>query len=1339
SGGNLLGTDEGVPTSLGGNEEPFGGSTTVNKDVEQPGLVDASDAPSHRNQVTLKVLKDLVCAVCLLLHDLIMNHGFFDAGERNNHRKKTTMNTDTCLALGSDGILNDVTHRVDAVMKVVSPSVVEETVAMECPAMNTPGVGPNPPPSTHKANASAGNAPGKPFYANATTGNPSRKKVNVHTLYTLGGIGIDLVVLVDSIRAISERFANTAYVSFLRKKVAYPVVTNYFIRNNPLSLKKWHPDENLLKEDVSTVPVWVKLYGVPVTAFSKDGLSVIFTKLVMPKLTREGHYTCNVRFEYEWKPSMCSSCKVFRHIHEECPKNTGAGEKKTVKKPSQTFQVVIRKKGVEPTIEVSNSNPFDVLNLVENDVEFGTNGGTTNLVSNGATSSGSSFMNINNDGEFASNTHVVPTGIMESDSEMEVVFDETANLRISTSGKDGSDKGYGTNSLLEQWRDSYPDSDDYDPYDDYMYENHDLSKHLQSICYDLDITNEKLVTFVTSLSAAANTKEEDTHGDANHATIEPGVLAMCLTTMNSEFVQGVNVAIPLAAVEEVSQRNLLCSRMGSSFSNLLLGRDTITSAPIWVKLHHVPIVAFFEIGLSLITSQLGRPVMLDAYTSPMCQKSWGRNSYARALMKVSSLAALKESLVVAIPFPNGTGHSLVEPGVNEHGDLICKDGNTRKAVCQVNFKNNDTTAVVNNIAATSQNDALNKNESVIYVSGHNECTYGVLSTDEQDTPANDVSTSAMKNMNMTQNVLKNEKLVTFVTSLSAAANTKEEDTHGDANHATIEPGVLGPRDAERLKNVKVVDSTLVEDEDGFTQVKRKNGKGKQDGKAKQVPGIHLTNHKPKLVYHEAKKPPTNNNDKATTSDSSVRKDNQPTMQPKDGNIVFLRNSFESLMVKDKALDTDDTPPHVKTYCLNVAAKDSLEDVLDDYDDEVEEVYIEDNGRHTKQNKGASTPSDQLIRKNCFALSFMLIIDISKGVICEITLLLIKKLHSDRSWCILGDFNVSLSADEKSTGPPYIDTGMRDFQDYVEAIEVSDVNSMGLRFTWNQKPKGKHGTLKKIDRIMANLDFYSSFVGSSDRLKKLKKPLRKLLYDLRNLHENVKKLPHELDKGVTSQLNCTDLFCNKLTSDVANYMVRDVSDQEIREAMFVMGDNKAPGPDGYTAAFFKEAWEILATNVTKAIKEFFTNGVLFKELNHTILALILKVTSPMKINDYSPISCFNILYKCISRIISNRMKGSLADLVSLNQSTFVLGRRIYDNILLTQELMHNYHLDRGTLRCAFKVDSQKAYDTVYWKFLYDLLVGFGFHPRIIGWIMECVTSTSFSLTINGSLHGYFKGK
>ncbi|GKF72432.1 hypothetical protein Tco_0208546, partial [Tanacetum coccineum] len=83
-----------------------------------------------------------------------------------------------------------------------------------------------------------------------------------------------LMLLVNrSIRAISERFVNTAYGFFLGKRVAYPVVANY-VRNT------WVESEcDLLKEDVQNVLVWVKLHGVPITAFSEDGLSAIAMKV----------------------------------------------------------------------------------------------------------------------------------------------------------------------------------------------------------------------------------------------------------------------------------------------------------------------------------------------------------------------------------------------------------------------------------------------------------------------------------------------------------------------------------------------------------------------------------------------------------------------------------------------------------------------------------------------------------------------------------------------------------------------------------------------------------------------------------------------------------------------------------------------------------------------------------------------------------------------------------------------------------------------------------------------------------------------------------------------------
>ncbi|GJS75257.1 cytokinin dehydrogenase 3-like protein [Tanacetum coccineum] len=472
-------------------------------------------------------------------------------------------------AVQTEDTLNDVSPIgvAFAVREGVTPSVVDMTVEMgKQNSLDDTTVPGSFPPLSTPVSTTAGNAPGKSSYANIT-GKPSGKKVNVRTLFTPGGNGIDVVVAYPVVanyvrntwgkyglvRSMFSSFTGLFSFQFSFMDGLDAMLENgpWFIRNNPLILKKWHPDENLLKEDVSIVPVWVKLHGVPVIAFSEDGLSVIATKLGTPLMLDS--YTSDMCMQSWGRSSYarvmvelradveCSSCKVFGHIHEECTKNTSAGEKKTVKKPSHTSRGVpvgpkmgfkpqkeyrpvpkkpnasssgIKKKGVEPTIEVSNSNPFDVLNSVDNDGEFGTNGGNTNLVNNEATSSGSSFMNIDNDGEFASNTPIgekidkierqidegklrlldndgnplVPTGIMESDSEVEVVFDDTANIRISTSGKDGSDKGYGTNSLLEQWRDFYPDNDDYNPYDDDMYENHDLSEHLQSICDDLDIT-----------------------------------------------------------------------------------------------------------------------------------------------------------------------------------------------------------------------------------------------------------------------------------------------------------------------------------------------------------------------------------------------------------------------------------------------------------------------------------------------------------------------------------------------------------------------------------------------------------------------------------------------------------------------------------------------------------------------------------------------------------------------------------------------------------------------------------------------------------------------------------
>ncbi|KAL0303730.1 UNVERIFIED_CONTAM: hypothetical protein Sradi_6241100 [Sesamum radiatum] len=130
---------------------------------------------------------------------------------------------------------------------------------------------------------------------------------------------------------------------------------------------------------------------------------------------------------------------------------------------------------------------------------------------------------------------------------------------------------------------------------------------------------------------------------------------------------------------------------------------------------------------------------------------------------------------------------------------------------------------------------------------------------------------------------------------------------------------------------------------------------------------------------------------------------------------------------------------------------------------------------------------------------------------------------------------------------------------------------------------------------------------------------------------------------------------------------------------------------------------------------FANGRMLKQINATLINLLPKVHMPCKVSKYRPIACCNVMYKIISRILVARMKGILDRLVDINQNAFVPGRKISDNILLSQELLAGYNQRRLSPRCAFKVDLGKAYDSVEWNFLVAVLRLFRFPSKFIGWI------------------------
>jgi hypothetical protein len=170
---------------------------------------------------------------------------------------------------------------------------------------------------------------------------------------------------------------------------------------------------------------------------------------------------------------------------------------------------------------------------------------------------------------------------------------------------------------------------------------------------------------------------------------------------------------------------------------------------------------------------------------------------------------------------------------------------------------------------------------------------------------------------------------------------------------------------------------------------------------------------------------------------------------------------------------------------------------------------------------------------------------------------------------------------------------------------------------------------------------------------------------------------------------------------------------------------------------KKAWDVIGNDVCKAIKEFFEKGKLLGEVNSTLITLVPKIHNPSKVSDFRPISCCNVVYKCISKILTNRIKITLSKVISPNQSAFIPGRQITDNILLTQEILRRYEWKNGAKRISCKVDIQKSYDIANWNFLETTLTRMGFHSKMVHWIMTCVRTVGFSICVNGDRHGYFK--
>ena len=144
----------------------------------------------------------------------------------------------------------------------------------------------------------------------------------------------------------------------------------------------------------------------------------------------------------------------------------------------------------------------------------------------------------------------------------------------------------------------------------------------------------------------------------------------------------------------------------------------------------------------------------------------------------------------------------------------------------------------------------------------------------------------------------------------------------------------------------------------------------------------------------------------------------------------------------------------------------------------------------------------------------------------------------------------------------------------------------------------------------------------------------------------------------------------VTEEMNEKLVKPYTAEEVDVALKDMAPLKAPGPDGMPPLFFQTYWPDIGMDITQAVLSSLNSGSILKSINHTFIALIPKVKNPEKVTEYRPISLCNVIYKIISKVIANRLKPLMNNIVSETQSAFIANRMITDNVLIAFESLHH---------------------------------------------------------------------
>ena len=278
--------------------------------------------------------------------------------------------------------------------------------------------------------------------------------------------------------------------------------------------------------------------------------------------------------------------------------------------------------------------------------------------------------------------------------------------------------------------------------------------------------------------------------------------------------------------------------------------------------------------------------------------------------------------------------------------------------------------------------------------------------------------------------------------------------------------------------------------------------------------------------------------------------------------------------------------------------------------------------------------------------------------------------------------------------------------------------------------------EKINKYFCNLE-KRHFV-SKQMLKLVTKEGKKLHRTDEMLQETKKFYETLYSERVNENVNLESYVHTlpKLSEEESKIMEGHISLEEATQALKKMQNEKSPGTDGMTVSFFKFFWKKIGAFVVRSLNEGFERGEMSITQKEGIIICLPKGDKPREyLKNWRPISLLNVVYKIGSTCIANRIKSVLPKLIADDQTGFVAGRYIGDNLRTLYDLMH-YLEEKQLPGLLVSIDFEKAFDSVNWNYMNKVLTQFGFGENIRKWITSFYTNIKSYVVVNGKVSSSF---